>query len=159
MHDPAVAQIDLGRFDQPFAGVGVPGLQSADEQQIDEQVDVVGRGLASDPEAAREVGGVEDAALLVGQHGPESAQGFGSDARPELCDVAFEIRADEITAPAQAARLVGGKQAIGKSAAHPQRIAGDSGGADLQDVEGAELQTGDPPGQRLARLLHQLQAG
>ena len=39
--------------------------------------------------------------------------------------------ADEITAPAQAARLVGGKQAIGKSAAYPQRIAGDSGGADL----------------------------
>lgn len=36
MHEAAVADVSLGRLDQPLADVGVKGLQPSHEQEVDQ---------------------------------------------------------------------------------------------------------------------------
>ena len=36
----AVARIDLGRADEPLAGIAVPGQQTADQHEIGQQIDL-----------------------------------------------------------------------------------------------------------------------
>ena len=111
------------------------GGEAAHEEQVDEQVEVGGDRLAVHGEGAGERGGVEQAALLVREHRPEPAQGLRRDARPELRDVALEVGADELRAPAQARRVGSGQQALRKAAAQPERV--EPLAADLAGVERA----------------------
>jgi len=71
----------------------------------------------------------------VREHRPEPAKGLGRDARTELRDVALEVGANEIRAPAQARRIGSGQQAFREPAAQPERI--EAFAADLARVEGA----------------------
>jgi hypothetical protein len=48
-------------------------LQAADEQKIDQKVEIVRHCFAIDAQGAGKGGGVEQAALIVGKHGPEPA--------------------------------------------------------------------------------------
>ncbi len=94
------------------------------------------------------------AALAVGEHRPGAAQGFCGSRRPELREVALEVGADEIHSPAQARGIGVRQQAVWKSAAQPKRV--EALGADLGDIEWSELQVADASGERLARLLQQV---
>ncbi len=99
MREATVADIDLGRLDQALGNIGVPGFQSSNEEQIDEQVEIGGDGLAVDAERAGKLSGIQQARLMMGQHHPEAAQRFCRDSRTELRDIALKIGADEILPP------------------------------------------------------------
>lgn len=159
MDQTAVAHIDPGRLHQPLADVGVPGRQPAQEQQVGEQIDVGRRGLGIDAQVAGELGDVEHAALMMGQHRPEATQPLGGDARPELGDVPLEVRADEVLSPAQAADVARCEEALGEATAHPEPIAIGRRRADFQHIEGVQIQIAHPAGQGLAGLPEQVERG
>jgi hypothetical protein len=104
---------------------------------------------------ARELCHVEQAALVVRHHGPETTQGLGRYARAELRDVAFQIGTDETFAPALAARIARGCQAGRKAAPQPQVT--QARGASLPNMQRPESQVAYAPGQGLARLLEHVQ--
>ena len=61
VHQPAVAHIDLGRLDQPFADIGVPWHQAAHQHQrvdadLAEMVEVEAKAMADIANAAGRVG-------------------------------------------------------------------------------------------------------
>jgi hypothetical protein len=60
VNEPAVADIDLGRLDQPLADVAVPRSEAAHEEQVYEQLEVSGDRLAIHGEGAGERRGVEE---------------------------------------------------------------------------------------------------
>ncbi len=155
MGQAAVSHVYLGRFDQALAEVGMPGRQAAHDEEVDQQVEIAGGGLGVHSKVAGELGGVEQPALMVGQHAPEAAQSFGGDTRAELRDVAFQIGADEVLAPAQAARAIGCEQAVGKATAHP-KIVGRQVGR-FQHAERRQFQIGNAAGQALAGLLEKVE--
>jgi len=59
VHNAAVAHINLGRFHQPLAGVVVPGRQTTHQQQIHQQIEVTGNGLAVHAQRACQIGGIQ----------------------------------------------------------------------------------------------------
>ncbi len=132
----------------------MPWGETAHEQQAHEQIEVGGHRLAIHGECTGERRGVEQPSLLMREHRPEATQRLGRDARPELRDIALEVRPDEIGAPAQALPVGRGKQALGKAAAEPERV--ESLAARLAGIERGEFQVADAPGRRLARLLEQI---
>ena len=152
--DAAVAHMDLRRFHQALADVGMEGRQAPHQQEVDEQVEIAGDRLAVDAEAARELSRVERAALRMGQHGPEAAQRFRRHARPELRDVAFQVRADEILPPDGAGRVALREKAVGEAAPDPEFLARIA--ADFEDVERPQLDIGNAAGQGFARLPEQV---
>ncbi|MCP5191423.1 MAG: hypothetical protein H6988_13700 [Pseudomonadales bacterium] len=93
--------------------------------------------------------------LVVGQHAPEAAQGFGGDARTKLGNVPFQIGTYEILPPAQAARFIGREQAVRKPAAQPE-IVGRQGGR-FQHAERRQFKIGDASGQAFAGLFEQVE--
>lgn len=76
MREGTVADIDLGRLDQALTDIGVPGFQSSNEAQIDEQVEIGGDGLAVDAERAGKLGGIQQARLMMGRHSSRSGVAF-----------------------------------------------------------------------------------
>lgn len=144
---PLSAHVDLGRLDQPFPDVRLKGRQATHQHQVDQQVQVSAHRLAIDRKSAREVGGVEQAALHVSEHRPETAKRGGWNARPELRDVPFEVRANERFAPREAVRVIGREKALRKAAPNPE--VGVLLRRDLQDVERRQLHVGEPAGKRL----------
>ena len=79
-------------------------------------------GLAADAKRLRQAGGIRKAGLIVGQHGPEPPERLGRHAGAEPGDVAFEIGADEGFAPLGADAIVGGAEAVRKTAAQPMPV-------------------------------------
>ncbi|OIQ64064.1 hypothetical protein GALL_543880 [mine drainage metagenome] len=148
MQQAAVPDIDFGRFDKTLADVGMPGGEAAHQQEIHQQVQVAIGRLRVHTQVAGELGGVEQAPLVVGEHGPETPQGLGGDAGAELGDVPFQVGADEILAPAQAAGEAAGQQAVGEAAPQPQLIQGAI--PHFHGMEGAQLQVGDASRQGFA---------
>src|SRR5919106_1339576 len=132
----------------------MPRGKAAHEEQVHEQVEVGGDRLAVHGQGAGERRGVEQTALLVREHRPEPAQGLRRDAWPELRDVALEVGADEIRAPAQARRVRCGQQTFRKPTAQPQGI--EALATNLAGVERGELQIADASRERLARLFEQV---
>ena len=81
-------------------------------------------------------------------------QGFRGKARPELGNVALEAGADEVHPPAQARGIGIRQQAFREPAAQPERV--EARASDLAGIEWGELQVADASGERLARLLQQV---
>src|SRR3989338_10505071 len=133
----------------------MPWRQAAHEQQVNEQIEIACCGFGINAKVAGELGGVEQTALMVGKHAPEAAQGFGSDARAELWDIALQIGADEILPPAQAACSIGSEQAFRKAAANPYFVSLEC--LRFQYVEGCKLEISDAPCQCFAGLFEQFQ--
>ena len=67
----AVAYIDLRRFHQSLADIGVEGRQAPHQQKINKQVEIAGDCLAINAETTRELCRIERAALHMSQHRPE----------------------------------------------------------------------------------------
>ena len=59
---------------------------------------------------------------MMCQHGPEAAQRFGRNARPEQRDVALEVGADEVLPPPLTGSVARRQKAVGKAAPHPQGV-------------------------------------
>ena len=78
---------------------------------------------------------------MVGQHGPEAEERGGRDAGPKLRNVAFQVGADELLAPDEAAVFGAGEEAVRETAADPEF--GVLRGREFEDVEGAEFHVGD----------------
>ncbi len=98
----------------------MPGRQAADQKQIDQQIEIGRCCLDVNAEIAGELGRIQDSALMVGEHGPETAESFCGNTGAELRNVAFQVGPDEIQPPAHAVSLATGEQAFGKAAANPQ---------------------------------------
>jgi hypothetical protein len=92
----------------------------------------------------------------VREHGPEAVERLGGDARTELRDVPLQVGADEVVAPEEALFVGSREKAVRKAAADPQRrdVALRLGG--FQDVERAELDVRDAPGEAFSRLPQQV---
>ncbi len=154
--EAAVADVDFGGLDEAFFHISRPGAQSADEEEVFQQLDVAGGALDGDGKAGSELGDVELFALVVREHGPESAEGDGRDAGAELGNVAFKIGADEVHAPAHAGGVGGGEETVGKSAAEPEGVLGV---IDFENREAGELFVGDATGEGFGGLLEQVERG
>ena len=111
----------------------------------------------ADAESACELRGVEQTALMVCEHGPQSPQRLGRDARAQLRYVALEVGADEVLAPAQADRVVARQEAVREAAPDPELVQRSL--SHLGEVEGGEFNERDPPGQALAGLGQQVDRG
>lgn len=97
----------------------MPWLEPAHEQEVDEQIQIGGDGFAIHPERACELGSVEEAGLVMGEHGPETPQGLCRNARTKHGYVALQICTDEVLPPALACPVRGSKETVGKAAAYP----------------------------------------
>ena len=153
----AVPDVDLGRLDQPLADVGVEGPQPPHQQQVDQQIDVPRHRRTAHPQAGGQPGGVQEPALAVGEHRPQSLQGLGRQPPlGELGDVALQVGADEIAAEGEAVGIAGRQEAVGKPAAHPERRHRRRRGGDVEHVERVERHVLDASGQALPRLPEQV---
>src|SRR6266568_3688510 len=157
MRDATIAHIHLGGLDQPLAGIPVPGRQSSNKQEVNKKIKIAGYRFAIDGQAARQSGGIQNLSLVVGQHRPEAAKCLSRYARPELGDVALQVRSDKITPPLQAEIVRLCQETARKATPDPECI--DHNGVDLQGVERTEFQIGDTPRQTLAGLLEQVHGG
>ena len=96
----------------------------------------------------------------MGQHGPETAQRFRRHARPELRNVAFEVRAHEVLSPHCARFVALGEKAVRESAPDPEALARVSTAlataVGFENVERLQLDVGDAAGQGLPRLPEQV---
>ena len=117
----AVAHKDFGRFHQSFADILVPWHQPTDQKQIDQQVKVARDCLARNGKPLCQGCGIQDAALHMGQHGPEASQGCSRNPRPQRRDIPFQISAQEIFAPTQACSITPRLKAVGEPTAKPER--------------------------------------
>ena len=116
------------------------------------QINVARHRGHRDVETAGKLRGVQEPALAVGQHGPESPQRLRRHPHPELRDVALQVRANEVASPAGTGRVAPGGEGVGEAATNPQRLAS---GSDLQRVQTGQLLVDDAPCQRLRRLPEQ----
>ena len=91
MDQPGIAHIDLGRADKPLAQIAAPRLQPANEQQIDEHVDIAPDHGRSDRQSLRQTGGIEQTPLPVRQHRPEPTDGCGRHPRRKHRHIALEV--------------------------------------------------------------------
>src|SRR5580658_2849334 len=154
VRDAAIAHIDLGRLDQPFANIPMPGRQSPDKQQVNQKIKITGNGFAIDGQTTRQGSGIQNLSLIVRQHGPESPQRLSRYARAKLRNIALQIGSNKIPSPEQTGVVGFRQKASRKSTPNPERLK--RGRIDLQGIEGAEFEIGDTPGQALAGLLEQV---
>ena len=159
VHETAVADTHLRRFDQTFAEVSMEGLKAAHEQEVRQEIDVAPDGRSADAERRGEPGGVQQRTLAVREHGPEPTQRLGRNSRPELRHVPLEIGADEIPSARETLRVVAGQLAVGKAAANPQPVLIAPAVDDLQHIEGTHLDISDAAGEALARLSQKIHRG
>jgi len=120
---------------------------------IHQQIEIMAGGLTIHAQGAAQGSSIQQARLVVGQHGPEAAQGFSRNAWSQLGDVALELGANELFSPDAATGVTRGLHAVGEAAANPEAFAGRS--AELQYREPAQLEIADAPGQAFAALSNQ----
>ena len=99
MANPAVPQVGLGSTHETLAQIASPRLKSADEQEINHEVEIAADRHAPQAQPSSERRSVEDLPLAVGEHRPEAPQRLSGDAGTELRHVAFQIGADEVEPP------------------------------------------------------------
>ena len=145
----AVPDVHLRRLDEPLAYVREVRLKSPHEHEVDQEIDVSADRRHGDIHAAGQLGGVEHAALAVGEHGPEPPQGLGRNADAELRDVPFKVGTDEAESPTGRGRVALGQERIRETSAYPEPVPFGSG---LKDVESGKLVVDNASCQRLSRL-------
>lgn len=154
MHQTAIFYIDARRFDQPLGGVAMPWLKPANEQQIDEQVEIVGDGLGVETEPSCKVRSVHQTRLLMRQHRPEAPQCLSGYSGAEHRHVPLEIGADEILPPAQARAVAGAQKTVRKAAPHPEAV--HRLRIHLKGIEGTHFKIADTTGQSFSRLREKI---
>jgi hypothetical protein len=121
MSQATISDIGLGRLDQPLAHIDMIGRQTADEQQIDQQPEIARHRRRRNCHARCQTRGIEEAALHMSEHLPKAFEHFGRDARAEHRNIALKIGANEAQANGETVGVAGGKQAVRKPTAQPQR--------------------------------------
>ncbi len=104
----------------------------------------------------REARGVEQPALVVGEHRPETPQGLRGNPRAQLRYIALKISPYVVAPPLQAAAVVGGEQTLRETSPGPERFG--LAGRDLSGIDRTEFQVPDPASEGFARLAEQIQA-
>jgi hypothetical protein len=150
VREAAVPNIGLRGFDETLAQVGMEGRQAAHQEQIDQQIAVAAHRRCRDTQARGQARRVEQGALVVRQHGPETPQGLRWDARSEHRHIALQVGADKALPQLQAIAVRGREETIGKSAAQPERR--EVARLDLAGSQRQEVHVGDTSGQALPGL-------
>lgn len=122
VNEPAIPDIDPGRFDQPLIAVAVPWGEAPNEKQVDKQVQIVRNCLGCDAEAAAKFRGVQETGLVMGQHRPEPPKRFGGYARSHHGNVAFKIGSYEVLAPTLAGAIGVGQLTVRETSPDPQKF-------------------------------------
>ena len=92
--------------------------------------------------------------VVVREHRPEPAEGVGAEVDPELRDVAFEVRADELLAPSLARGVAGRQERAWEAPAQPQ--GSPTLRSDLGDAQAVERVERDATRERLRALAQQI---
>ena len=96
MYRTGVAYIKFRRLDKTLPGVDMLRFQPSHQQQSHQQVNISVDGRDRDLQAGRKPEGIQQLTLVVGEHGPQSPQGFSRYARTKLRHIALKTGADEI---------------------------------------------------------------
>ncbi len=96
-----------------------PWLEPPYQKQIHHNIEVPRYGVATHAEATCELCRIEHLALVMREHLPISAKGFGRNARTERGDIALKVCLYEGCPPCEAGVVVGGKKAVWKAATCP----------------------------------------
>lgn len=106
VEDTAVAQIDLRALHEPLPHVLVPREQAAHHVGLLQCVQVAPHGFGRYTHGGSDLRSVPDLGVVVGEHGPETAQGGGTVSEAEQAQVALQEGADELFAPTHAVLVV-----------------------------------------------------
>ena len=118
----AVAHNHFGSADQPFADVAMPGRQTAHQHEVTQDVDITRHCLPADAKRCSQLRLVQQAALHMGEHGPQTAQRGAGYAWPQCRDVPLQTGRNERVAPTQACSIALRKPRQRKPPAQPQLV-------------------------------------
>jgi hypothetical protein len=93
----------------------------------------------------------------VREHAPQAIDRFGGKARSEQRNVALEVAPAEVAPPGRARRILGCKQALRKSAPHPERLDPERFRRDLRGIHGGEFDVRHATGEGLRSLAHEFE--
>ena len=152
----AVANIGLGAFHEALPDIGKPRRQPAYQSHVAEDIDIPGNRRRCHRKTARQLREIERLPLGMGQHGPKPPNRRCRQARSELRQIAFHIRADQILASPKTLQIIDGGKTIGEAAAHPQLITRrDARCAGFERINRAKINVGNASRQRFRGLLQQ----
>ena len=101
MEQSAVTEIEFGRFPLSFSDVFKPRLQASDDEGVFEDVEMVGDGGTAAVERLPEFGEIQEFAMEMGAHHPESPQLGGGYPHSVLREVAQKEGFDKILPPGE----------------------------------------------------------
>ena len=159
VQNSAVSHVDFGSPNQAFANVSAPRAKAPKELQVDEQVDVPFYRWIGDSQCAGDSRLVENASLLMGEHGPKPANCLGGQAWRKHWNVPLQVTANEVSAPIKALGIIRCKQAIRETAAQPECAVGDSWCGNFFNIERRNVKVRHSSGEGFARLAHQVERG
>ena len=88
-------------------------------QHLLDSIKAAANGLAIHTQAACQGCCIQQTSLGMCQHRPETAQGLGGNAWPQLGDVTFQISADKILPPSQAQLFISSQKTIREATPYP----------------------------------------
>lgn len=120
MNKPAITHIHLGRLYDSLTNIDMPGRETPHQHQVNKEIEVAADGFYIDTEVTGELSRVQQTALIVSQHDPETPQCFCGNSWTKLRDVSFKVSTDKILSPAQTLPGIRGKQTFREPARYPQ---------------------------------------
>jgi len=147
----------LGRFDLPFLDVLVPGLHDADHVGPAEDVEVPAGCHIRESQRRRQLRGVPDLAVHVGQHRPKPLELGWGRLDTEAPQIPLEKGVDEVVPPGGAVLVRRGQIRQRKPAPLPQRR--QVLGADFLQMEPGHVDELDPPGEGLGTMPNDVGRG
>ena len=148
MQEARVAEVELGALHQALADVGEEGRQLPDQERLLQDVHVAVDRVVARAERRRELGGVPEPAVRVGEHRPELPHLRGRHLDPEAGKVALDEGTGVGLEPVVALLVVGLEERVGEASPEPQgsealRGSGDGGPRPSERAAG--------PGRRFGR--------
>lgn len=122
VQEPRIPNINRGRLDQPFADVCGPRFRHTHHQCASRCVKVTLDGGMRLTQGATNLRTVPDATGIVCSHGPESSHRARWHADPQLDQIAFKKRSNEVLAPGSTVSLRARKERARKATAQPESI-------------------------------------
>ena len=119
MQNAAVANIDLGSLDLPFTDILEPGRKDSDHVGTGENIQIPASRVFGGAKRPGKLRCIPDLTMVMGDHGPETSQGFCGNGNTELRNIPFEKRSDEVIAPGNAGRIIVGQKGPRKPATQP----------------------------------------
>src|SRR5664279_2083480 len=152
-----VGKIDLGRLDLSLAQVLVPRLEHADHEGRNHVIEVAANGGVAHTERTRKLGAVPGLAVVVREHGPESAQDRRRHANAKLREITFKEVSHEVATPFEAGSIGGRQECAWKTTAQPKAVEKVETG--LVQGESGQVMVGDTASQRFCALPKECRRG